>query len=992
MKKYETWLLLIGIIVFASLTNISLVNSIKDKITIKTLNGLENIAELELLNNTYFCNTVCSAEKRITNYKEYLKLIEDIKFVRKNGGNIKIKNYQFYLKIGEESQSIPNYGWKDVFALPNGSYIREWTILNIKSENRPIWEPLNIKNKFPIGTYDIKLVGSKNVYDSVDWIIKNNNHWIDQWALWSAVVSGGFIDNFNRADNQDIGNDWNETFDVGQGGVNASITSNTLLIQDFSGTNNIRVTANDSSTNTAGQHQELEFRYFTEGVNKAVIVDGMILNIFNENKFLHQVVMNDTAILVKGGVVAGTNLTYTDTSTFQNISLIFNWTSNVTQAYINESNFGNISFQDSGILQMGGVQFNSAAASVLGNLTVDYVQWGEESPSIIYLNSPEDSFISISESVEFNCSADSLDTITNISLYIDGIINFTNDTSSQNVSLFNIVDGISFGDHLWTCGIETDQGDFLIEDNRTFSVGYITENSQDYNGSSYETSLETFQINITYNDSVYSEVKANLFYNGTNYTGTGLGSAGEGIFTLNINLPLIINNPANNSFFWQIIFDDVNLQNSSEKSQTVNPLLLDRCNSTLTDPYYINFTFSNEDDGSTLDAKIDSLSWQHYLGSGSINKTLTYNNITNHSSYSFCLFPSDVILYNDLTLQYSSNGFPQRRFTSTSSLGINASFNQTLYLLPSADGIYSVYQVQTSAGSGLSNVEVTVEKKIGGIWTLVESGTTDSAGSVTFWLNPDFDHRFTFTKTGYVSQQVTIRPSSSTYTLIMTKSTGDAQYTLSTEGVKWIISPAPGVLDPNLTYTFEFNITSTNSNLTGCKFELKNTTTVLSTTTGCTAGEENLSTTFNVSSYREIWGVYYLDMGDGYIIVDGDAKWSMIETDIPPRGTLKAFFTHLRDIPQFGGEGGRAEYSRIVLFFLIFTILVGVLTSTTNWDLLTGGGGIGIMALGIIFASVAGFFTMNVTAGRSDFLDQYSLALIVGLLYAGWYFHKEAST
>jgi len=113
---------------------------------------------------------------------------------------------------------------------------------------------------------------------------------------------------------------------------------------------------------------------------------------------------------------------------------------------------------------------------------------------------------------------------------------------------------------------------------------------------------------------------------------------------------------------------------------------------------------------------------------------------------------------------------------------------QFLYLLSFADGIYSTIQVVDQDGDKISDVEVTVERQFSGIWTVIGQETTDDAGLVTFWLNPDFVHDFTFTKSGLTTYETSFAPTQTSYSV--TLAGGTTTVNDYTKGMAYTILPS----------------------------------------------------------------------------------------------------------------------------------------------------------------------------------------------------------
>lgn len=162
-------------------------------ITIKNAFGFGDTLWTGKLNqNTDTCGLYCSAEKEITIY-ERGALIEDIKFgmLKQNGEreDENIRSYQLYIN---ESVLIDVYGDKcdPTIILSNGSKSTNCYGANVGKEIRDKWVEYNLGEELPAGTYKVKLEGTKNRYENVDWIIKSNGKWIDEWAVWGNITAG----------------------------------------------------------------------------------------------------------------------------------------------------------------------------------------------------------------------------------------------------------------------------------------------------------------------------------------------------------------------------------------------------------------------------------------------------------------------------------------------------------------------------------------------------------------------------------------------------------------------------------------------------------------------------------------------------------------------------------------------------------------------------------------------------------------------------------
>lgn len=476
---------------------------------------------------------------------------------------------------------------------------------------------------------------------------------------------------------------------------------------------------------------------------------------------------------------------------------------------------------------------------------------------------------------------------------LDGKTNITVVCSSNSTTM-----NLSYATHSVVFFANDTYGNYVIRLLNFTNKYNILVNNQTYNLTSYETMTEYFDLNVTSNGE--QTVTASLVYNGSLYSGTKYGDNFGMIFRVS-HQELV---PGNNSFYWNISFGS-SVFSTTTYYQNVKPLIINLCNSTL-NVSYVNYTFKDEVSLIDLNASIDVMTMDYGFTTAS-DKTFTFSNTTAFASYGFCVSPSDRPLKTITNIQYSYTGYPQRRYYANQTL-TNQTYNKTLYLLATASGLYSSFNVVNNLGNALSGVTVTAERQIGGTYIVIEQGTTDSSGIVTFWLNPNYDHRITSVKSGYATSVITIRPTQTTYSIILSTGTSNITYYSPVEGIYYTRTPPSGYIVPGLT-TFTFNITSSKGNMMNCKFELVyyNGTIADSTSTPCTTNAL-LTITRNIAHGESIFGKYYVDMNGTYLLLESDGHWLAIPTNSSSYGTLKSFLVLLGD-RQAWGVPNNTDYS-----------------------------------------------------------------------------------
>lgn len=601
----------------------------------------------------------------------------------------------------------------------------------------------------------------------------------------------------------------------------------------------------------------------------------------------------------------------------------------------------------------------------------------------VSLSSPNNYYNTTNREITFNCLAThTLGTIINLSLIIDGSINKTifNSTSPQNLSLEQSVYNLPIKYSNWSCSAWGSDGLSNTSSYRYFTISPYLENSQTFNTSTYETSIESFSLNLSYMNDTYSSISADLYYNGTSYTGTNYGSGSNAFFTHTIDIPEI---PAknNHTIYWQIGLTNATgtfLYNSSLQNQTVNLAIFNLCNATL-GTSYINFTFNDEDDDSSMVAQIPYSSFNYWIGSGSVNKTIVFTNTTEQQSFGFCFNSNYTEVNVDMYVQYkNSTNYPQRVYNPSTITLTNSTTNQVLYLLSTSDGLYVTFQVLNSAEQPISGVVANASRDIGGSEVVVGQGTTGADGGVTFWLNPDYSHTFEFSKDGYDLYTTTITPTQTSYTVVLGGGETTSNYSDYGRGITYTILPSVSYLNNDTSYSFNFTIDSTYWGLDSFGINITNGTSSSfgsdsdTTETGGTVNI-NLNTvknsTFKMTSYWFIEGNLTYVTTYWSIIDTGESSWSI--------SYLISDFTNYID--DEGIYGLSLGFNTSLLAFIIIFISVGVLSYNRGMNNPA-------VIMGLIFALV---FFFDVTLGWITLPSEYGAishfpTFIVLIIFVGF--------
>ena len=449
---------------------------------------------------------------------------------------------------------------------------------------------------------------------------------------------------------------------------------------------------------------------------------------------------------------------------------------------------------------------------------------------------------------------------------------------------------------------------------------YIVGINETFNNLTIESTAERFETNVKLNTTLSS---VNLLYNGTSYGGT-ITSLGSGVYRIlrNLNIPLV-NADTNKTFYWNFNRADGIIVNSTSQTQQTDNLIFSNCNATLTRPY-LNISFRDEGNNSIINATIPSATFVYWVNDTTLNQTFSFTNTTEMQSFAFCSTPNRSSFNMDYILEYKSTNYPQRIWNPSTTFFSNTTLNQTLYLLYDADGIYVTFQVINSAQQSIQGVIVSANVTIGGSPQTINIGTTDSAGSVTVWLNPNALHDFLFeaTAAGYEDYTTSFYPTQSTYTITLG---GLAQVTNDYgQGIIPTFAPPSNViLYNNTAYLFQFNLTSSFWTVTEFGFRLYNQSgSQLNFTSAATNGGST-SVILNVGNYTQInMNAYYIVDGGNY--TNFTRLWYIQNSGGLGFG-LRTFFNNLSTYLT-SGLFGLDNFGLAVLSFLFIFVFTGIVS------------------------------------------------------------------
>jgi hypothetical protein len=740
---------------------------------------LGKIEEVELINNTKSCSNDCEAIKDFKLYEDSV-LIEDVKFeeLQYKSRNIVEIDYKLFYSNSTEMVSVNDYEIQcSISYNENNSWGEECSNVLIGShmEQRYVWVEFNVGDNF-IGSseglnYKVKLIAKKDPSKIIDWQIKTQGIWTEEWAIWGSSnnnvayykldgTSGVVIDELginngtNNGATRGVTGKINDAFYFD--GTNDYVDLNGELIteqQEFtvnlwakpnlsSDSNNnllISQTADAAGRQRVGIQQLGDvWRAITSQSDNTQIFAISTTTADTSGYQMITITRNSTHINIYINGTKEANATWDGTDISNSNEMWIGSRSPTSSAKywngsLDEIGIWNRSLSDLEILNL----YNGGSGLPFGE--------GESNISIS-LNYPTNGS-SVSGNITFNSILNASSTITNITnttlfvWYDNGTI-FTTQSETlngTNTSSSILVSNLTQGDFLWNqfaCGTNV-SGIFcnFAENNFTFDWRPFEVLNESFNNQTTEGNLETFLINISTIDNLQLKT-ANLIYNTTTFSGN-FNNLGSGLFEISTSIVIPnVDSDLNNSFFWNLIFEDLSEFNTSSETQEVLNLNIDNCSSNTI--LLFNFTLFDEETQDFLVGSTENTSIEVDLnlfsqdrtesilnfsdGFEEINPvTICINNITSSSMYSV-----------DLTSRYESKDrvgefYNLQNFTLESS---SLAQNISLFNLLSTDSINFLitFKDETFLPVDDALIEILRSYTSEGVFKTVEIPKTDSQG------------------------------------------------------------------------------------------------------------------------------------------------------------------------------------------------------------------------------------------------------------------------
>ena len=752
--------------------------------------------------NTEQCGRYCSATQTITLHKKG-SLVDEIIFetLQKDKSWIEepIISYKIYIKTGQESEVVNEHKIqcsKTGELSKNGTAIKECSQVVDRSyiKYNDVWEEYVLGTELESGIYEVKLDGEKISNKDVEWIYQTQGVTLNEWAPWTGNPifnntiaywncddsSGDLIDNvegrlnmskiniplsvpgiINNATEGNGSNAWEtggltvpDYYNLTETNWSINIWFNKTRTGDYymlwgwgdpglflfyTTTGFFRVyfeTVDVYSTFTPKINQSYMLTLTSDSTNtseKKLYVDGVynesltIAETFDFQAYLQSPLVGDENFAILGTATGATG--------FKGwVDEIGIWNQSLTAAQVSEL-------------------YNSG----------DGLPYTDVVILSVTLNSPEDNYNTIDKNVTFNCTAlaTSSFNITNISLAHNEsgtwTLNQTNSTTHrENSTSIFYVNFQDKGNIEWNCYACTNDSTCTYGTNRTLILTDFVVESETHNATTYETARETFLVSFDITEGLEISL-VQLVYNGTNHTVSDIvRSATTFNISKAIDIPPNVNPFTNESrnFFFRLTYAGADVQETDTYYQNVTFTNLQLCNATYSTEA-LNFTYYDEITSTEITAAANATSIQttfnYWIGSGSIYKNYSYNNLTNNaaSQYKFCIFPIWQTFKVNMDLDYEAEAYSPRTYYLRNATLTNQTNEIALNLLTISDTVKFFISVLEGM-TPFPNAIVTISKYfVGeGIYRTIGVRETDEVGEFIEYLDLDKKYKYSIVKDG----------------------------------------------------------------------------------------------------------------------------------------------------------------------------------------------------------------------------------------------------
>ena len=703
-----------------------------------------------------------------------------------------VRSYEFsYWGIINNYETICTLGKPITFE--NGTVYTPKECEQVLTGKHSGWINYQLGTEVLAGSYEIKLDAQKKPSRTVDWIIKTNGEWLESWATWGNISDGDDAEIIlNSPTDESTSLTSTVTFNAsanvtdGAGIVNMSLWSNESGTWEITNTNDFAGTLYnpDSNTDTSNAFDKDYDTYAARSVygeGHSGFGESSLGKTFDNQKigtvnykagFGFPVTPDDKTITTTLQSYNGTDWNVEATNTTNANSLLVNRTI-VLDKYIqgllvkeefswtedgSSSGFTSIfkTYElNYNILEVDYTKSETISDTTLWNVqacdsdgdcgfaTSNYTLFLDTQPPTISVESPigtlDFNYIGGNETLNVTFTDTNLESCwydyngTNIT--IDGCL-----TTVKNSTEFILEEG-NYNMTVYANDTVGNLNSTFIEWNYK-----ILENSQTYPSISVESATEIYTANLTYNSSAFSIITGRLILNGTEYIGTRTGSGSSAIFTANAIMPGV-DESTNLTAYWTIDLTNVsgtNEYNLTSHNVTVEIINLSLCDASNNVAFW-NFTILNENNLAEVNSTFEATFTIRSSGS-TVDNVFSFSDTTGiNSTFDFCISPGTESYIVDANIKLTKSGYVDKFYNYQEVALTNATREDNLYMMASADSTSFIVHVVYVDGSDIEGAEVKVQRYYPGTddWLTTEILTTNYGGeAIGHLLSEDADYKF----------------------------------------------------------------------------------------------------------------------------------------------------------------------------------------------------------------------------------------------------------
>ena len=196
--------------------------------------------------------------------------------------------------------------------------------------------------------------------------------------------------------------------------------------------------------------------------------------------------------------------------------------------------------------------------------------------------------------------------------------------------------------------------------------------------------------------------------------------------------------------------------------------------------------------------------------------SLTFNNQTNNFTQSFDTIPNGAVTIEivDVDGLYGERIF----FTTINEL---ASVDLVTYLLLLADSNFASFGTINIFGGAVSDVLLSAQRTIGGVPVVVAQEITDDTGLAAMFLDPTNTYTITASRTGFITEVISVKPNLATTTFITMTSTLELNFSTLFDDISFRFQPfQSGLLRSDGPTNFTYTVISSSSTLENFKMNI----------------------------------------------------------------------------------------------------------------------------------------------------------------------------